>query len=134
VPGSVHGGTDGACHALPVGNVTLPTPVFLAGGAFCLLAGYLVGAVVGPDTQHGTTAKVVSFDNGTAKLCLQGDSVKDEPGANDKKVLCGTWSHSAGAITPRTGDTFRFVTMDTSGVKGSRPRDAVVIYGTVVED
>ena len=26
-----------------MGNVTLPTPVFLAGGALCLLAGYLVG-------------------------------------------------------------------------------------------
>jgi hypothetical protein len=24
--------------------------------------------------------------------------------------------------------------MDTSGVKGAKPRDAVVIYGTVVED
>ena len=67
-----------ACHALPVGNVTLPTPVFLAGGAFCLLAGYLVGAVVGPETQHGTTATVVSFESGTSRLCLEGDSVKDE--------------------------------------------------------
>jgi hypothetical protein len=117
-----------------VGNVTLPTPVFLAGGAFCLLAGYLVGAVVGPDTQHGTTATVVSFDAGTAKLCLEGDSVKDEAGATDAGVLCGTWSHSTGSTTPRKGDTFRFVTMDTSGVKGSKPRDAVVIYGTVVEE
>jgi hypothetical protein len=117
-----------------VGNVTLPTPVFLAGGAFCLLAGYLVGAVIGPETQHGTTATVVSFDSGTSRLCLDGDSVKDEPGADDKGVLCGTWSHSTGSTAPRKGDTFRFVTMDTSGVKGSKPRDAVVIYGTVVED
>jgi len=130
----VRNGTDGACHALPVGNVTLPTPVFLAGGAFCLLAGYLVGAVIGPDTQKSTTATVVSFDAGVGKLCLDGDSVKDEPGASDKGILCGTWSHSIGSTTPRKGDTFRFVTMNTSGVKGARPRDAVVIYGTVVED
>jgi hypothetical protein len=117
-----------------VGNVTLPTPVFLAGGAFCLLAGYLAGAVVGPDHQRGTTATVVSFDESTARLCLEGGSVADQPGVSNKGVLCGTWSHSPGSTTPHHGDTFRFVTMDTSGVKGSKPRDAVVIYGTVVED
>jgi hypothetical protein len=116
-----------------VGNVTLPTPVFLAGGAFCLLAGYLAGAVAGPDGHHGTTATVVSFDSGTARLCLKGDSVTDEPGAKDG-VLCGTWSHSTGSVEPGKGDTFRFVTMDTSGVKGSKPRDTTVIYGTVVEE
>jgi hypothetical protein len=116
-----------------VGNVTLPTPVFLAGGAFCLVAGYLVGAVVGPDTQHADTATVVSFDSGNGKLCLEGDSVDDEPGVDDG-VLCGTWSHSTGSITPQKGDTFRFVATDTSGVKGSKPRDTTVIYGTVVGD
>ena len=31
-----------------MGNVTLPTPVFLAGGALCLLAGVMVGSVLGP--------------------------------------------------------------------------------------
>jgi len=116
-----------------VGNVTLPTPVFLAGGAFCLLAGYLAGAVVGPNGQQGTTATVVSFDNGSGKLCLKGDSVKDEPGEQDG-VLCGTWSHSTGSTTPHQGDSFRFVTQDTTGVKGAKPRDTTVIYGTVVED
>jgi hypothetical protein len=118
---------------LPVGNVTLPTPVFLAGGAFCLLAGYLAGAVVGQDDTSGTTATVVSFDPGESRLCLEGDSVKDQPAAKDGR-LCGTWSHSTGAVTPQDGDRFRFVTMDTTGVKGSKPRDTVVIYGTVVED
>jgi hypothetical protein len=117
-----------------VGNVTLPTPVFLAGGAFCLLAGYLVGAVVGPETQHGTTATVVSFDSSSSRLCLDGDSVKDEAGVDDDGVLCGTWSHGTGTVTPQKGDTFRFVVMDTTGVKGSKPRDKTVIYGTVVED
>jgi hypothetical protein len=116
-----------------VGNVTLPTPVFLAGGAFCLLAGYLAGVVVGPDDERGQTAKVVSFDSASSKLCLEGDSVKDEPGVDDGE-LCGTWSHTAVSRTPRKGDTFRFVTMDTSGVKGAKPRDTTVIYGTVVQD
>ena len=116
-----------------MGNVTLPTPVFLAGGAFCLVAGYLAGVVVGPDGHRTNTATVVSFDAGSADLCLKGDSVKHEHGVSDAGVLCGTWSHSTGSIMPRKGDTFRFVTMDTSGVKGSRPRAATVIYGTVVE-
>lgn len=108
--------------------------MFLAGGAFCLLAGYLAGAVVGPDRHHGATATVVSFDAGTARLCLEGGSVKDEAGASDKGVLCGTWSHSTGSAMPHKGDTFRFVTMDTSGVQGAKPMDSVVIYGTVVEE
>lgn len=116
-----------------MGNVTLPTPVFLAGGAFCLLAGYLAGAVVGPHHERGQTATVVSFDSGSGKLCLEGDAVKDEAGVKDNR-LCGTWSHSTGSVTPHKGDTFRFVTIDTTGVKGSRPRDTTVIYGTVVED
>ena len=30
-----------------MGNVTLPTPVFLAGGALCLVAGYLVNHWIG---------------------------------------------------------------------------------------
>jgi hypothetical protein len=121
-----------ACHALGVGNVTLPTPVFVAGGAFCLVAGYLIGSVVGDDGAHRTTATVVSFDTSNAKLCLKGDSVKDARGADSDGLLCGTWSHSTGALMPAKGDTFRFVTMDTSGVKGSKPRDTIVIYGTVV--
>jgi len=129
----VHGTPGPACHALPVGNVTLPTPVFVAGGAFCVLAGYLAGAVVGPHGHHGTTATVVSFDAGTSKLCLGGDSVKHDSAADNRGVLCGTWSHSTGSALPQKGDSFRFITQDTSGVKGSRPRDAVVIYGTVVE-
>ena len=112
-------------------NVTLPTPVFVAGGALCLLAGYLIGTVTGPDTPHRTTATVVSFDSRTSRLCLEGDSVKDEKDADANGVLCGTWSHSVDATRPRKGDTFRFVALDTSGVKGSEPRSATIIYGTV---
>lgn len=117
-----------------MGNVTLPTPVFVAGGAFCLLAGYLVGAVAGPDTPQRTTATVVSFERSTSKLCIEGKSVEDEDAADEDGVLCGTWSHTADAAVPKKGDRFRFVTMDTSGVKGSEPRDATIIYGTVVQD
>jgi hypothetical protein len=113
--------------------VTLPTPVFLAGGAFCLLAGYLVGAVAGPDSPERTTATVVSFEAKASRLCLEGKSVEDHESAEDG-VLCGTWSHSAGASKPKKGDRFRFVVSDTSGVKGSEPRDQILIYGTVVRD
>jgi hypothetical protein len=116
-----------------VGNVTLPTPVFLAGGAFCLLAGYLAGAVVSGDSGSGDTATVVSFESKTSTLCLEGKSVEDEPGVEDG-VLCGTWSHTSGAATPGKGDRFRFVTMDTTGVKGAKPRANTIIYGTVVGD
>ena len=59
-----------------MGNVTLPTPVFLAGGALCLLAGYLVGSVVGPDTPDRTTAEVVSYTTSTSRLCLKGDDFR----------------------------------------------------------
>ncbi len=106
--------------------------MFLAGGAFCLLAGYLVGVVAGPGGPEHTTATVSSFARATSELCLKGDSVKDEDAADADGVLCGTWSHSAGAIEPKKGDKFRFVLQDTSGVKGSEPRDEIVIYGTVV--
>lgn len=116
-----------------MGNVTLPTPVFVAAGAFSLLAGYLVGAVAGPDSPQRTTATVVSFERSSSRLCLEGDSVEKEDATDEDGVLCGTWSHSAGAIVPKKGDRFRFVTMDTSGVKGSEPRAETVIYGTVVQ-
>lgn len=112
----------------------MPTPVFVAGGAFCLLAGYLVGAVTGPDTPARTTATVVSFERSTSKLCLEGESVKDEKAASSDGVLCGTWSHPAGVVEPRKGDKFRFVTLDASATKGSEPRASTVIYGTVDRD
>jgi hypothetical protein len=117
-----------------VGNVTLPTPVFVAGGAFCLLAGYLVGAVTGPDTPARTTATVVSFEPSSSRLCLEGESVKDEKAADSDGVLCGTWSHPSGVVQPRKGDKFRFVTVDAGRSEKSEPRPATVIYGTVDQD
>jgi hypothetical protein len=115
-----------------VGNVTLPTPVFIAGGALCVVAGYLVGTVVGPDTPERTTATVVSFEARGSKLCLEGDSVKDESATDEEGVLCGTWSHGTGVTFPAKGDKFRFVSLDTTHVKGTDSPIKTVIYGTVV--
>ena len=110
-------------------NVTIPTPVALAGGALCLLGGYLVGVVAGPDEPSETTAEVASFDGGSDKLCLSGDAVADSPNAEDG-VLCGTWRHDAGARDPREGDEFRFVTITST--RASDGEKATFIFGDVV--
>lgn len=112
-----------------MGNVTMPTPVALAAGGLCLLGGYLVGVVAGPDTTARTTAEVTSYDRDTERLCLDGGAVSDLPGAVDGE-LCGTWRHNPGAAVPREGDAFRFVTM-TSEDAGSE-ETVVFIYGDVV--
>jgi hypothetical protein len=112
--------------------VTLPTPVFVAGGALCLVAGYLIGTVAGPDTPHRTTATVVSFDSSNARLCIKGESVKDEESVDDDGVLCGTWNHSPGATIPRKGDRFRFVSQNISRVHDSKKTKDTVLYGTVI--
>ncbi len=117
-----------------MGNVTLPTPVFVAGLSLCVVAGYLAGSVLGPDAPERTTATVASYDSGTARLCLTGDSVSGMDEADSDGELCGTWSHSAGATRPRNGDTFRFVTLDASrSDEAGEPREKIVIFGTVVE-
>jgi hypothetical protein len=121
-----------ACHASPVGNVTLPTPVFLAGGALCIVAGYLVGSVAGPDTPTRTTAKVVSFDQGDQKLCLQGDAIKDQEGVDSAGQLCGTLRRTPNSQVPAKGDDFRFVSVRTSGKVDGAVRQQVVIFGDVV--
>ena len=41
-----------------MGNLNLPTPIVLAGAALCILAGYLIGVVAGPDTPERTTGTV----------------------------------------------------------------------------
>ena len=112
-----------------MGNVNMPTPVALAAGGLCLLGGYLVGVVAGPDTTARTTAEVTSYDRATERLCLGGEAVRDLPEASEGEV-CGTWRHNQGAATPREGDRFRFVTM-TSRDSGSE-ETAVFIYGDVV--
>jgi len=111
-----------------MGNVNLPTPVAVAGGALCLLAGYLVGAIAGPDTASRTTAEVKSYDSGSGELCLTGDAISDQPGADDGE-LCGVWRRTSGDRVPRDGDAFRFVSV----VSSSGDNSATYIYGSVVE-
>ena len=111
-----------------MGNVNMPTPVAVAGGALCLLAGYLVGAVAGPDTVSRTTAKVASYDSKTDELCLTGDAITDQAGAKDGE-LCGVWRRSAGNTPPHKGDAFRFVSI----VSKSGSNSVTYIYGDVVD-
>ena len=115
-----------------MGNVTLPTPVFLAGGALCLLGGILVGSVVFPNTADRTTATVVSYDTSGAELCLEGDAIKDQDGVDPEGRLCGTLRRTPDSRVPRKGDDFRFVSISTSGEKDGEKQQQVVIYGAVV--
>jgi hypothetical protein len=117
-----------------VGNVTLPTPVFLAGGAMCVVAGILVGSVVlSPGTPERTTAQVVSYDSGSSRLCLEGDAIKDQEGADPNNKLCGTLRRTPDSQLPRKGDNFRFVTVRTTGKLNGKSQEQIVIYGDVVD-
>jgi hypothetical protein len=119
-----------------MGNVNLPTPVALAGGAICVLGGYLLGAVVGPDTATRTTAVVASYDGATSRLCLRGDGIDGQEGTVVDGLLCGTWRRGQGSEqTPREGDPFRFVSFAESGAGASGPegqQPTTVIYGDVL--
>jgi hypothetical protein len=120
-----------------MGNVTLPTPVALAGGALCILGGYLVGVVAGPSTPSRTTAVVESYDQRNGQLCLRGESVADQEGQPEEDgLLCGTWRRSVGDNTlPEPGDEFRFVSVVVDRPPpGEAPEDGpfTVIYGDVV--
>ena len=110
-----------------MGNLTMPTPVALAGGVLCLLAGYLVGVAFGADTADRTTAEVESYDNSTNELCLTGEAVDELPEAEDG-VLCGEWRHGTASEAPQKGDQFRFVTLTNERDEDER---AVFIYGDV---
>ncbi|GGF36507.1 hypothetical protein GCM10011519_07560 [Marmoricola endophyticus] len=116
-------------------NVTLPTPVLLAGGALCLVGGYLLGAVTGPDTPDRTTATVVSYQRDDSRLCLRGEAVEDQRGAEDGE-LCGVWRRSNPATRddPKAGEEFRFVTQEVSGQEGDQGSGSstVVIYGDLI--
>lgn len=127
-----------------MGNVTLPTPVALAGGAFCILGGYLLGVVAGPGTPSRTAAVVDSYDPTNGRLCLTGDTLTDQEGVGEGGRLCGTWRRSEGAARlPEPGDDFRFVSVEVSRPPvdegGDEEEDAqdgsatrTVIYGDVV--
>jgi hypothetical protein len=116
-----------------VGNVTLPTPVFLAGGALCVVAGILVGSVLNPGTPDRTTAQVASYDPSRSRLCLEGDAIEDQEGADDNGRLCGTLRHTPNSQTPSKGDDFRFVSIRTTGELNGKTQQQVVIYGDVVD-
>ncbi len=113
--------------------MTLPTPVFLAGGALCVVAGILVGSVLLPDTPERTTAEVVSFDSSKSTLCLQGDAIQDQEGVDQDGKLCGTLRRTPNAQTPRKGDEFRFVSVRNSREVDGRTDEQIVIYGDVVD-
>lgn len=119
-----------------MGNVNLPTPVALAAGGICVLGGYLLGVVAGPDTATPATAVVDSYDASSSRLCLTGEGVEGQEGAAEGAVLCGTWRRTQGSGgTPEKGDEFRFVSVsaddaDAGGPDGQSP--ATVIYGDVV--
>jgi hypothetical protein len=110
-----------------MGNVTVPTPVALAGGALCVLAGYVVGVALGSDSTGRSTAEVASYDRSKNELCLTGDAVAELEEAEDG-VLCGEWRHGTASASPQEGDPFRFVTLTNENDEGDR---AVFIYGDV---
>ena len=74
-----------------VANVNLPTPVVLAGAGLCLLGGYLIGVLVGPEGPDRATGVVESYDSNTRKLCLTGDSVEDQDGAEESNTRMARW-------------------------------------------
>jgi hypothetical protein len=116
-----------------MGNVNLPTPVALAGGAICVLGGYLLGVLAGPGSTNQTTATVVSYDAATERLCLKGDGVTAQQatgGSVDDGVLCGTWRRTDAVRLPQVGDVFRFVSLSPASDGGHAP--VTLIYGDVV--
>lgn len=116
-----------------MGNVNLPTPLALAGGALCALGGYLLGIVVDPDTASRTIATVRSFDPGSSELCLTGEGLEEQAGEIENGVLCGTWRRTQGSATPAPRDLFRFVSVAAGTVRDAEGRSpATVIYGEVV--
>ncbi|MCW2846974.1 MAG: hypothetical protein JWR90_948 [Marmoricola sp.] len=115
-----------------MGNVTLPTPVFLAGGALCVVAGILVGSVLNHDSAGRSTAQVVSFDQSTSRLCLKGDVIKDKDGADATGKLCGTL-RSPSSRTPSKGDDFSFYSIRSTGELNGKSQSQVVIIGDVVD-
>lgn len=119
-----------------MGNVNLPTPVALTGGAICILGGYLLGVLAGPDTPERTTATVTSYDASTGELCLTGETIQDQEGVDQDGRLCGQWRRmETSATTPEAGDPFRFVSMVVETTRESastEPTPVTLIYGDVV--
>jgi hypothetical protein len=119
-----------------MGNVTLPTPVALAGGAICILGGYLLGVVAGPNTPSRTTATVERYDERTGELCLTGDAITNQAGVSEQGRLCGTWRRSVGDENlPEPGEDFRFVSVVVDRPPEGEAREDgpfTMIYGDVL--
>ena len=119
-----------------MGNVNLPTPVALTGGAICILGGYLLGVIAGPDTPERTTATVKSYSSESGALCLAGETIQEQEGVSEEGELCGTWARTQSTDTqPKPGDEFRFVSIayDRSEEAASdESTQVIVIYGDVV--
>ncbi len=105
--------------------------MFLAGGSLCLLAGYLAGAVVSSGAADSATATVVSYDAAKSQLCLEGDAVADEKGADSEGRLCGTLRRTPNAAVPAKGDDFQFYATRTTDEVDGETKQQVVIYGDV---
>jgi len=118
-----------------MGNVTLPTPVAVAGGAICVLGGYLLGVVAGPDAPTRATATVESYDGANGRLCLRGQTVEDQEGTAEGELLCGRWRRPPDAETPQPGDAFRYVSTATEARSSpdGEPEPVTLIYGGVVD-
>ena len=117
-------------------NVNLPAPVVAAGATLCVLAGYLLGVVLGPDSPDRPTGTVTSYDRGSGRLCLEGDAVASQEGVDDDGLLCGQWQRTPGARTPKVGDSFRFVSVLTATAPEGTDTEIdrrVLIYGDVIE-
>lgn len=117
-------------------NVTMPTPIALAGGAICILGGYLLGVVAGPSAPTRTTATVESYDREDGVLCLTGEALDEQEGVDEEGRLCGTWRRTVGSdALPQPGDSFRFVSVVVDQPPeghGEGRGAATVIYGDVV--
>jgi len=111
-------------------------PLFLAAGGLCLLSGYLVGVVAGPDAPQRTIGVVSSYDRGSGRLCLTGEDVAEQEGADDEGALCGLLRRSLSSPVPSAGDSFRFVWVrgeDPPEGSSGEPVAGALIYGDVVD-
>lgn len=104
-----------------MGTLTLPTPLVLAGGAVCVVGGYLIASSTAPSVTASTSAVVASVGPAD-RICLRGEAVRQWQGVDGHGLLCGTWSHAPGESAHK-GDAFVFAATAQHG--------GVRIYGGV---